>query len=112
VSDPDGKGYIRVPYRNIHRPTINIHEHRAAMKSLKDTPSELSEQHIFGAIEDMRRIEVQGKRLTTKERRRRENRTGMESGKEPASPTNIKMSKIETIDPKEIEPFFDVERWL
>jgi putative transposase len=111
VSDPDGNGYIRVPYRSIYRPPISIYEHRAATKNIRQAKAEVTEDQIFSAIEEMRRIEDEGKRMTSRERRKREKRS--------SSKLNNKRGEQQKADPRQterpvlsdIEPFPDVETW-
>ncbi len=109
LSDPDGQGYIRLPYRSIYRPPINIYEHRAATKNLHQKRAEVTEDQIFSAIEEMRRIEDQAERMTQKERRKREKRPRKTpSSIEKGNPTHRTRPKLNSSD---VEPFSDVETW-
>jgi putative transposase len=109
LSDPDGDGYIRLPYRSIYRPPINIYEHRAATKNIRQKRIEITEDRIFSAIEEMRKIEDEGKRTTLKERRKREKRQKAKPlSSEKEKPTPRKGLKLISSD---VKPFSDVETW-
>lgn len=110
VSDPDGSGYIRVPYRSIYRPPINIYEHRAATKSIRQSKNDITEEQIFSAIEEMRKIEDEGKRLTSRERRNREKRGARDPNRSPAGEKHT-AAGTQSRDLSGIEPFPDVETW-
>lgn len=111
VSDPDGNGYIKVPYRSIYRPPINIYEHRAATKSIRRSKTEVTEDHIFSAVEEMRKIEDEGKRMTSKERRGRERRTPSNRNNKQDSQQQANLKKSESISLSDIKPFPDLETW-
>jgi putative transposase len=110
LSDPDGGGYIRLPYRSIYRPPINLYEHRAATKNIRKRKIDVTEDQIFSAIEEMRKIEDHGQRMTSKERRKREkrprNNSPQQTGK--GAPTGSQGRNLNLAD---IEPFSDVETW-
>jgi putative transposase len=107
LSDPDGHGYIRLPYRSIHRPPINIYEHRAATKDLRKKKTEVTEEQIFSAIEEMRCIEDQARKMTNKERRKREKRPNAF----PATEKKVNRDRGRKLLASEIKPFSDVETW-
>lgn len=109
LSDPDGDGYIRLPYRSLYRPPINIYEHRAATKSIRQKKTEVTEDQIFSAIEEMRNIEDQGRAMTSKERRKREKRP-RESSPRIAKEESTR-SKTRKLTLSDVEPFSDVETW-
>ncbi|HET9239234.1 MAG TPA: Mu transposase C-terminal domain-containing protein [Oligoflexus sp.] len=108
VSDPDGNGYIRVPYRSIYRPPISLYEHRAATKNIRRAKTDVTEEQIFSAIEEMRKIEDEGKRMTSKERRRREKRPATRQNRKQGQENSTK-----ALSPalSHVEPFPDVETW-
>lgn len=111
LHDPVGSGYIAIPCRNIHRPSINLIEHRAALRKLKNRASQPNEDRIFQAIADMRAIPLKARTSTLKERKARESRrhgsrlTVDVQVNKRAAPGNS------DLDVESIKPFSDVELW-
>lgn len=68
--EPDTKGYIVVPYKDISRPPISIWELRAAKKHLaEENQVAINEELIFGAVKKMRAIVESEAGKTSKARR-------------------------------------------
>ena len=62
VHDPDDGGYLEVGYRELARPPVSLWEHRLARSRLRrQRQGEVDESVLFGAIEEMREIEVQAR---------------------------------------------------
>ena len=73
--DPDQECYYRIPYRDISRPAISLWELRRIQAHLSaQGKKEIDEDMIFGALNEMRRIEESAKELTKKQRRDQERR--------------------------------------
>jgi putative transposase len=111
VHDPDGSGYMIVPCRNIHRPSINLIEHRAALRRLKSRATEPNEDRIFDAIAEMRAIPRQARSSTLKERKTRESRRHGSKFIRDSPPGKTAVPGNPDLDVESIKPFPDVELW-
>jgi putative transposase len=124
--DPDVRRYFRVPYRNASRPAISLWELRAAVRHLQQKgKSEIDEDALFRAIDEMRRIEDEARTLTRKQRMERERRSRHREVKphiapkqpvpEPTSATNVaERSKPSSVPGRarnfaHVKPFDEIE---
>jgi putative transposase len=74
VLDPLSNHYLEVPYKNLERPPISLHEHRLAIRRLKESArSHVDEDHIFRMIREMREL-VDAAKKSTKSARRQQAR--------------------------------------
>lgn len=111
LHDPYGSGYITLPCRNIHRPSINLIEHRAALRRLKGRALMPNEDRIFDAIAEMKEIPSKAHDSTLKERKAREKRR---QGNRLNWDTPVEKPTVRCgtdLDVNSIKPFSDVEFW-
>ncbi|UZE34732.1 DDE-type integrase/transposase/recombinase [Pseudomonas sp. B21-059] len=119
--DPDTKTYVPIPYLNSARPAISYWELKAALKRIKNDPSnEPDEEKIFHGVTLMRKIEenaIESTRLAkaqrTREKRslRNAQRRRQSLGVHQISKADSRVEVPEDLDPFDevITPFDDIE---
>ncbi len=110
VLEPDGAGYIEVPYRMMAHPAVTLWEHRAATARLREQGrSSIDESALFSMIEQMRDLTDRAQKDTRRARRNRQRRNHLAV----STPTTTAMSA----PPHRSEPdtdvpvFDDIEQW-
>ena len=125
VLDPIGKFYIEVPYRTIYRPTINLWEHRAAIKKLNtEGIKQIDERKIFNTIETLRKLAKEAAHKTKNMRKNLERINNTNQGnvshridnkdneQKSMMQANYVERGIEYIQElEEIKPFANIEVW-
>lgn len=111
VLDPLNGHYLEVPYKNLDRPPISLHEHRLAVRRLRESArSTVDEEHIFRMVKEMREL-VDGASKTTKGTRRNQaRRPQTPSTRRPA----VALAPIALSAPDEVERvqrFERIEKW-
>lgn len=120
--DPDAETYFRVPYRNMTHPAISLWELRAIRSYLREQgKKDADEEVIFHALDEMRRIEEEAVRSTTKARRSESARRSMrrrDSPQPPADAPGLAENEAVTVEhdmtfplPGSIEPYDEIERF-
>lgn len=118
--DPDARQYYQIPYRDIRRPAISLWELREIQSYLAERgKKDIDEDMIFGALDEMRRIEDQSKELTRRQRmdqeRRRRHKRLVPSppavGARPDAELELETTPKSTplFDPATIRPFDEIE---
>jgi len=73
--DPDARRYYSIPYRDARRPAISLWELRAIQQYLSEKgKTDIDEDMIFSALNEMRQIEEKSRELTRKQRMDQERR--------------------------------------
>lgn len=120
--DPDVETYFRVPYRDMTHPAISLWELRAIRAHLRDQgKKDADEEVIFRALDEMRRIEEEAVRTTSKVRRSESARRSMRRRDSP-QPTSgtIAAAEAELSNadeemqsplPGSIVPYDEIERF-
>jgi len=115
--DPDLEQYFKIPYRNAQHPAISLWELRAVQRFLKEQGRNGdNEEIIFAALDEMRRIEENAKRLTRKQRRMKQRRRDHKRSAQPPESSHnsneeYRQENIQDLDfdLDAIEPFDDIE---
>jgi putative transposase len=119
--DADQRRYFTIHYRDTSRPAISLWELKAIQRFLADRgKSEIDEDRIFLALNEMRRIEDESKSLTRQMRRGRERRRKhrelaptppASAAEELEKSTSKEIEKTaEAFDPANIKLISEVER--
>nr|WP_306437490.1 transposase family protein [Rhodococcus sp. 14-2470-1a] len=111
VLEPDGGGYVEVPYRTMSHPAVTLWEHRAAVTRLREQGrSNVDESALFSMIEQMREITDRSQKATRRARRNRARRDHLidtAAGSEPMQPPDSRPSD----DTHVVPVFSDIEEW-
>ncbi|MCC3769546.1 Mu transposase C-terminal domain-containing protein [Streptomyces sp. UNOC14_S4] len=109
VLDPDGTGYLEVPYRTLSRPPISVWEQKAAVARLRELGrAEVDEDALFAMVAQMRRITDAAAVATRKARRDRQRRT-----ETPPRPRQARPPKPPAGQDGDVvaRPFEVIEQW-
>lgn len=115
--DPESKGYLEIPYRDLSRPAISLWEHRMAIRNLREQRrEEIDETALFQAVAEMRSIEKQAVTSTRAARRNRVRRDMSIASVQPdTSASRILPPTQDTVlsDTSSIplKPFDEIEAW-
>ena len=113
VLEPDGAGYVEVPYRTMSHPAVTLWEHRAAIARLREQGrSNVDESALFSMIEQMREVTDRSQKATRKARRNRARRTHL-TGDAACAPIPAIHPPVEPrADGGTATPVFsDIEEW-
>ena len=111
VLDPFDGSYLEVPYRTLSRPAITLWEHRAATRRAREIRStQLNEDLIFKAFEELQEIERAAKR-STKAARRNRSRSRIERESNDAGNDDNTLDRKPDSDSAPPRPFPDIEAW-
>jgi putative transposase len=111
----DGKNYVAARFADLRRPSISLWEQRSAVRALREQGEpKLSEQLIFKAIENQRRIVEQARHETRKARSK--SRLASDGSSQlkppdgwPSTPTS--QAGTPTVDYSKTVDAFPVEMW-
>ena len=111
VLDPFDGSYLEVPYRTLSRPAITLWEHRAATRRAREIRStQLNEDMIFKAFEELQEIERTAAR-STKAARRNRSRPRVERASDQAGNDKSTLDRKPDTDSAPPRPFPDIEAW-
>jgi putative transposase len=107
VLDPDGDGYLEVPYRTLARPPISAWEQQAATQRLRELGrAEVDENALFAMVEQMRQVTDTAAATTRRARRDRERRLAA-----PPRPDPVPALPPPDATGVEARPFEVIEQW-
>ena len=105
--DPDGDGYLEVPYRTLSRPPVSAWEQQAAVARLRELGrAEVDENALFAMVEQMRQVTDAAAATTRRARRDRERRAAT-----PPRPDPARMPPPPDTACVEAKPFEVIEQW-
>ena len=105
------KDFIEVRYADLRRGPISLFEQRAAVRLLRaEGRRDISELHIFKAIEDQRRVVTKARNETLRQQRKTARRRPSEEMNFPAPPPAA-ASQAPEIDYSKPAPAYNVEQW-
>ncbi|MBB3036539.1 Mu transposase C-terminal domain-containing protein [Hoyosella altamirensis] len=113
VLDPEGAGYLEVPYRALSNPAVSVWEHRQALARLRERgASQVDEAGLFRMIEQMRTIAETAQKATKRTRRQRQRRThaGTTTPPTPALAPPVPPTDLETVG-RPVARFEEIEQW-
>jgi len=117
VLDPISKYYLEIPFRSIHRPTITLWEHRAAIKRLREVGDVyLNEDKIFDTIEQLKDIAKKAAKSTKSARKNLARTTYALKRDKMQDNCNVEQDmenagELQDELNEEAEPFKDIELW-
>lgn len=114
VLDPEGAGYLEVPYRTMSNPAVSVWEHRQALARLRERgASEVDEASLFRMIEQMRTIAESAQKTTKRTRREIQRRTQTWTTTRPtppvAEPPVVPAETDAAVPP--VARFGEIEQW-
>jgi putative transposase len=117
--DPDAQTYFRVPYRNPSHPPISLWELRSITAYMKEQgKKDVDEETIFKSLDEMRRIEDQAEKETSRVRRSERQKRAMRRRDSPQPAASAQPEAPAHADrppaanpPGDVLPFDEVE-WL
>ncbi|ORI13564.1 transposase [Rhodococcus sp. 1168] len=112
VLEPDGVGYVEVPYRTMSHPAVTLWEHRAATTRLREQgQSNVDESALFATIEQMREIADRSQKATRRARRNRARRAHFTDTADVPGPV-VHPPDNRPMDGANVVPVFsDIEEW-
>lgn len=112
VLEPDGTGYVEVPYRTMSHPAVTLWEHRAAVTRLREHGrSNVDESALFSMIEQMREVTDRSQKATRKARRNRARRTHLTDAASAPVPAMQPPGEPRTDGVSAAPVFSDIEEW-
>ena len=110
VLEPDGAGYVEVPYRMMAHPAVTLWEHRAATARLREQGrSSVDESAVFSMIEQMRDLTDRAQTDTRRARRNRQRRNHLAD--RPSSTTPVSPPPHQREPDTDVSIFDDIEQW-
>ncbi|MDV6233594.1 Mu transposase C-terminal domain-containing protein [Rhodococcus cercidiphylli] len=112
VLEPDGAGYVEVPYRTMSHPAVTLWEHRAAITRLREQGrSNVDESALFSMIEQMREVTDRSQKATRKARRNRARRTHLTGDASAPIPALHPPAEPRADGGTATPVFSDIEEW-
>ncbi|MBY6537593.1 DDE-type integrase/transposase/recombinase [Rhodococcus sp. BP-349] len=110
VLEPDGAGYIEVPYRMMAHPAVTLWEHRAATARLREQGrSSIDESALFSMIEQMRDLTDRAQKDTRRARRNRQRRNHLAD--RTSTTTAMSAPPHQSEPDTDVSVFDDIEQW-
>jgi putative transposase len=114
VLDPEGTGYVEVPYRTLANPAVSVWEHRQALARLRERgAAQIDESALFRMIDQMRHIAETAAKTTKRTRRETERRKHTATTTRSAPPA-LKPPAVPAGTDVAAEPaarFEEIEQW-
>jgi putative transposase len=109
VLDPEGVGYVEVPYRMASRPAITVWEQRRAVARLREQGrARVDEAALFRAIEQMRALTATAARASRRARRDGARRAHLTAS---APRPHLEVIKVAPVTGVAAQPFDEIEEW-